>query len=63
MNAASANATSRREPTHYRSIFISDVHLGVPGCSAIYLLDFLRATTCDHLWNFCISPRSDQQVS
>lgn len=37
-------------PVHYRSIFISDVHLGFSGCSANYLLDFLRSTTCDYLF-------------
>lgn len=34
----------------YRSIWISDVHLGFPGCSANYLLDFLRSTKCDYLY-------------
>jgi len=41
---------SRIRPTHYRSIFISDVHLGFSGCSADFLLDFLRSTTCDTLY-------------
>ncbi len=44
------NRRNRRRPTHYRSIFISDVHLGFSGCSAEYLLDFLRSTTCDRLY-------------
>jgi UDP-2,3-diacylglucosamine pyrophosphatase LpxH len=35
---------------HYRAVFVSDVHLGFPGCSASYLLDFLRSTTCDYLY-------------
>ena len=26
----------------YRTIWISDIHLGTPGCQAYYLLDFLR---------------------
>jgi UDP-2,3-diacylglucosamine pyrophosphatase LpxH len=26
----------------YRSVFISDVHLGTPDCQAEYLLDFLE---------------------
>ncbi len=34
----------------YRSIFISDVHLGTPGCQAEYLLDFLRHTESDQLY-------------
>ena len=41
---------NRRRPAHYRAIFISDVHLGFSGCSAEYLLDFLRSTTCDVLY-------------
>jgi len=35
---------------HYRSIFISDVHLGLRDCQARYLLDFLRTTQCQHLY-------------
>jgi len=35
---------------HYRTIWISDVHLGTPGCQAEYLLDFLRDHTCDTLY-------------
>lgn len=41
---------NKRRPVHYRTIFISDVHLGFNGCSARYLLDFLRSTTCDYLF-------------
>ena len=37
-------------PQYYRAIFISDVHLGFPGCSAEYLLNFLRSTRCDYLY-------------
>ncbi len=37
-------------PKHFRAIFISDVHLGFSGCSAEFLLDFLRSTTCDYLY-------------
>ena len=35
---------------HYRTIWISDVHLGTPGCQAVALLDFLRSTECDTLF-------------
>jgi UDP-2,3-diacylglucosamine pyrophosphatase LpxH len=42
--------TARLAPTHFRAIFISDIHLGFSGCSAGYLLDFLRSTTCDVLY-------------
>jgi UDP-2,3-diacylglucosamine pyrophosphatase LpxH len=34
----------------FRSIFISDVHLGTPGCQAGHLLDFLRHTESRHLY-------------
>ena len=35
---------------HYRAVWISDVHLGFPGCRAEFLLDFLRSTRCDYLY-------------
>jgi UDP-2,3-diacylglucosamine pyrophosphatase LpxH len=34
----------------YRAIFISDLHLGTPGCQAVALLDFLRRTESDDLY-------------
>lgn len=34
----------------FRSIFISDVHLGTPECQAEYLLDFLRSTRSANLF-------------
>lgn len=34
----------------YRSIFISDVHLGTPGCQAALLLDFLKHTESENLF-------------
>jgi UDP-2,3-diacylglucosamine pyrophosphatase LpxH len=34
----------------YRSIFISDVHLGFRGCRAEFLLDFLRSTDSEYLY-------------
>jgi UDP-2,3-diacylglucosamine pyrophosphatase LpxH len=34
----------------FRSIFISDVHLGLRDCQAAYLLDFLRTVSCEHLY-------------
>jgi UDP-2,3-diacylglucosamine pyrophosphatase LpxH len=33
-----------------RSVFISDVHLGTPGCQADALLDFLRCVECEQLY-------------
>ena len=35
---------------HYRAIWISDVHLGTPGCQAKYLLDFLKHNESDTLY-------------
>jgi UDP-2,3-diacylglucosamine pyrophosphatase LpxH len=34
----------------YRAIWISDIHLGTPGCKADYLLDFLRHHESDTLY-------------
>jgi UDP-2,3-diacylglucosamine pyrophosphatase LpxH len=34
----------------YRSIFISDVHLGTRDCQAVQLNDFLKHNTCDTLY-------------
>lgn len=34
----------------YRSIWISDIHLGTRGCKAEFLLDFLRHTESDYLY-------------
>ena len=38
-------------PTHsFRSVFISDVHLGTRGCQAELLLDFIRSMECEQLY-------------
>ena len=37
-------------PHVYRAIFISDTHLGTPGCQADALLDFLRRTDSRYLY-------------
>ncbi len=34
----------------YRTIWISDVHLGTPGCKAEHLVDFLKYTECENLY-------------
>jgi UDP-2,3-diacylglucosamine pyrophosphatase LpxH len=34
----------------YRTIWISDIHLGTRGCKADYLLDFLRYTESEYLY-------------
>jgi UDP-2,3-diacylglucosamine pyrophosphatase LpxH len=36
--------------TNYRSVFISDTHLGTRGCRSDFLADFLRRTSCQHLY-------------
>ncbi len=35
---------------HYRTVFISDIHLGTRGCQAELLLDFIRHVECDTLF-------------
>jgi UDP-2,3-diacylglucosamine pyrophosphatase LpxH len=47
-----AQVTSALEPggLHYRSVWISDLHLGTPGCQAAALLDFLKTVECDTLF-------------
>jgi UDP-2,3-diacylglucosamine pyrophosphatase LpxH len=42
--------TAKRSPLRYRTIWISDVHLGTPGCQAKRLLEFLRATESEKLY-------------
>ena len=37
-------------PGRYRALFISDTHLGTPGCQAFALLGFLRRTESDYLY-------------
>src|SRR5215207_1767503 len=37
-------------PRHYRAVFISDLHLGTPGCQATALLDFLESHPSDYLY-------------
>ena len=34
----------------YRTVFISDLHLGTPGCQAVALLDFLKEHSSDTLY-------------
>ncbi len=39
------------QATHrYRTVFISDVHLGTRGCRSDFLADFLRRMSCDNLF-------------
>lgn len=39
-----------RDVKRYRSIWISDVHLGTRGCKAEFLLDFLKHNESEHLY-------------
>ncbi|MBU8539328.1 UDP-2,3-diacylglucosamine diphosphatase [Falsiroseomonas tokyonensis] len=34
----------------YRTVFLSDLHLGTRGCRADFLVDFLRQTECEQLY-------------
>ena len=36
--------------TYYKTIFLSDIHLGTKGCQAERLSAFLKAHTCDNLY-------------
>ncbi|NML45478.1 UDP-2,3-diacylglucosamine diphosphatase [Ramlibacter sp. G-1-2-2] len=36
--------------SRYRAVFISDLHLGTPGCQAAPLLDFLKSHPSDYLY-------------
>src|SRR3954464_13859852 len=46
-----ANLNSRpTETASYRSIWISDVHLGTKHAQVSKLLEFLRETECEHLY-------------
>ena len=46
-NGSEAPAADERT---YRTVWISDLHLGTPGCEAAALLDFLRTTECETLY-------------
>lgn len=50
MNADTDKVSSIRGPFVVNSIFISDTHLGFPGCSAEYLCDFLQQIRCKNLY-------------
>lgn len=47
---SSSTADANNEVKRYRAIWISDLHLGTPGCQAEKLLEFLRLTESDHLY-------------
>ena len=39
-----------RPKRKYRTVWISDIHLGTRGCNAVLLLDFLRSIECETLY-------------
>jgi len=49
MNASSP-PNARHSGNTYRTIFISDLHLGTRGCRSDFLADFLRQTSCEKLF-------------
>jgi UDP-2,3-diacylglucosamine pyrophosphatase LpxH len=49
MNASTSPA-GLHAAHRYRSVFISDVHLGTRGCRSDFLADFLGRMTCEHLF-------------
>jgi UDP-2,3-diacylglucosamine pyrophosphatase LpxH len=50
VDADDGGLSSAGDGLRFRSLWISDVHLGTPGCQAAALLDFLRQTECDTLF-------------
>lgn len=44
------NAPRPSNPKHHRTMFISDLHLGTPGCKADLLYDFLRHNDADTIY-------------
>ncbi|MDL2339474.1 MAG: UDP-2,3-diacylglucosamine diphosphatase, partial [Pseudomonadota bacterium] len=46
----SADEEGAEPDRHYRSVWISDLHLGTPGCQAAALLDFLKRVESEHLF-------------
>jgi UDP-2,3-diacylglucosamine pyrophosphatase LpxH len=49
-NRSVENKIGRIHPLKYRSIWISDVHLGFRSCQAEFLLSFLQAVDCQQLY-------------
>jgi UDP-2,3-diacylglucosamine pyrophosphatase LpxH len=48
--AAAAAHAARTAVRRLRAIFLSDIHLGTPGCKAAHLIDFLRHHEAQHLY-------------
>jgi UDP-2,3-diacylglucosamine pyrophosphatase LpxH len=50
MDASAHDLPDGEHPLRVRTVWISDLHLGTPGCQARALLDFLRDTQCQTLY-------------
>jgi UDP-2,3-diacylglucosamine pyrophosphatase LpxH len=50
MNRTMSKTTVFPRALRYRAVWISDVHLGTPGCKAEALADFLKHTDCEQLY-------------
>ncbi len=50
MDTAISHEDDAQPKLRFRAIFISDIHLGTPGCQAAHLLDFLRHTESRYLY-------------
>ncbi|AMO25170.1 UDP-2,3-diacylglucosamine diphosphatase [Ramlibacter tataouinensis] len=49
--AAGAQELAHASPgRRVRTVFVSDIHLGTPGCQALALLDFLKHHPCEQLY-------------
>ncbi|NCZ46942.1 MAG: UDP-2,3-diacylglucosamine diphosphatase, partial [Betaproteobacteria bacterium] len=42
--------TDEPSEQRYRTVFISDIHLGTAGCQATELLEFLKSFECETLY-------------
>lgn len=47
---ADPEGAPRRERQRFRTVWISDIHLGTSGCNADLLVDFLKSIECDALY-------------
>ncbi len=47
---ADSDAPDEARRLHFRTVWISDLHLGTPGCQARALLDFLKQVECETLY-------------
>lgn len=43
-------ATHDKTPLRLRTVWVSDVHLGIKACRADFLLDFLKSIECEYLY-------------